>query len=413
MKIKVKKKSWEQVRAIPKPKHFKPRKPMLLFRLILKIAGIFDLWATHFKAEFINEIPKKPALILMNHSSFIDLEIASSIFFNRPMCIVCTSDGFVGKSLLMRLLGCIPTNKFVTDMTLIKDMHYAIKQGASILMYPEASYTFDGCATTLPQKLGTLVKFLNVPVIMIKTNGAFLRDPLYNCLKKRKVKVSATVETIITEEQIKTLSPEKISAQIQSEFEFDNFRTQQQNKIKVDEPFRADGLERILYKCSSCGKENCLTGKGVEITCASCGKTHTLTEYGFLKAKDGKDTFVHIPDWFAWERAEVKKELKAGTYLLDCQVKILVMADYKAIYEIGDGRLIHNENGFKLFYNDEEICTRSPLDSYGLYADYYWYSRGDIICIGDNRRLYYCIPKENISVAKARLATEELYKLKK
>lgn len=413
MKIKVKKKTWQQVKAMPKQKHLKPRKPMLLFRLILKIVGVFDLWATHFKAEFLNEIPKKPALILMNHSSFIDLEIASSIFYSRPMCIVCTSDAFVGKKLLMRLLGCIPTNKFVTDMTLIKDMHKVIKQGASVLMYPEASYSFDGCSTTLPQKLGTLVKFLNVPVIMVKTSGAFLRDPLYNGLQKRKTKVSATVETIIDEETLKTFSPEKISQIIQKQFEFDNFKQQQEQKIKIDEPFRADFLERILYKCSACKQENCLKGKGTKITCQNCGKTHTLSEYGFLSADDGEQTFTHIPDWFLWEREKVKKEIEEGRYVLDCEVNILVLADFKAIYDIGKGRLVHNEEGFKLYIDDEEICSRSPLDSYGLYADYYWYSRGDIICIGDKERLYYCLPQTPCSVAKARLATEELYKLKK
>jgi hypothetical protein len=48
-----------------------------------------------------------------------------------------------------------------------------------------------------------------------------------------------------------------------------------------------------------------------------------------------------------------------------------------------------------------------------LYADYYWYEIGDMICIGNNDVLYYCFPKGADPVAKARLATEELYKLKK
>lgn len=51
----------------------------------------------------------------MNHSSFIDLKIASTVLYPSPLNIVCTSDGFVGKERLMRSLGCIPTRKFVTD----------------------------------------------------------------------------------------------------------------------------------------------------------------------------------------------------------------------------------------------------------------------------------------------------------
>lgn len=53
------------------------------------------------------------------------------------------------------------------------------------------------------------------------------------------------------------------------------------------------------------------------------------------------------------------------------------------------------------------------LASYGLYADYFWYEIGDMISIGDAKYQYYCFPKDqkNSSVAKARLATEELYKI--
>ena len=56
--------------------------------------------------------------------------------------------------------------------------------------------------------------------------------------------------------------------------------------------------------------------------------------------------------------------------------------------------------------------TQEPKVSYSLYADYYWYEIADVICIGNSKALYYCLPKEKGDiVAKTRLATEELYKL--
>ena len=49
-----------------------------------------------------------------------------------------------------------------------------------------------------------------------------------------------------------------------------------------------------------------------------------------------------------------------------------------------------------------------------LYADYFWYEIGDMLCIGDRKTLYYCFPLEGGDiVAKTRLAAEELYKLKR
>ena len=39
------------------------------------------------------------------------------------------------------------------------------------------------------------------------------------------------------------------------------------------------------------------------------------------------------------------------------------------------------------------------------------YELGDVICLSDEKRSYYCFPKDrSIAVAKARIATEELYK---
>ena len=48
-----------------------------------------------------------------------------------------------------------------------------------------------------------------------------------------------------------------------------------------------------------------------------------------------------------------------------------------------------------------------------MYADYYWYEIGDVIGIGDNEFSYFCFPGADVSVTKARLATEELYKMKR
>ena len=44
-------------------------------------------------------------------------------------------------------------------------------------------------------------------------------------------------------------------------FTFDNFRDQQEHHICVDEAFRADGLNRVLYKCPCCQAEGKMEGK--------------------------------------------------------------------------------------------------------------------------------------------------------
>lgn len=419
MKIKVKKLSYDKVLKLRPEKPISPKRTSFLFRTLMKAASASELKATNFTYKTIGMDKlgrKEPCLYLMNHSSFIDLKIVATILYPRRFNIVMTSDGFVGKRWLMRSLGCIPTNKFVTDTALVRNMTKCFNRlHTSVLLYPEASYSFDGTATPLPYGLGKCLKILGVPVVFIKTEGAFLRDPLYNNLQLRQVNVSATMEYLFSPKQISDMTVDEINAKLAACFTFDNFRTQQEQGVIVDEAFRADGLERVLYKCPHCLAEGTTVGSGTTVVCKNCGASYELTELGYLNALNVQGKFTHVPDWYAWQRQCVREELENGTYSLDVPVKVIIMKGTKAVYDIGNGRLTHGLDGFRLVAADGKLDYRqSAKASYGLYADYNWYELGDIICIGDNDYLYYCFPQgADGVVAKTRLATEELYKMLK
>lgn len=409
--------SYKEVLEKPRKKAKNPARPSFLFRTLIKVLSISDLKATNFKYKEIGmeKLSKKePCLILMNHSSFIDLKIVNRIFYPRKYNIVCTGDGFIGRNWLMRQIGCIPTKKFVNEISLIHDMGYAIKRyNSSILMYPEASYSFDGTATPLPESLGRCIKMMGMPVVVIISDGAYLRDPLYNNLQLRKTDVSATVEYLLSPEDIKNMSPKDINARLAEKFSFDNWRSQQERGVEITEPFRADYLNRVLYKCPHCMAEGKTEGKGTELICHACGKKYELDTKGFMRALDGETEIPHVPDWYKWERECVREEILKGEYSLDVDVDIYAMIDTECIYAVGEGRLTHDREGFHLTGCDGQLdYVHKPLASYSLYADYYWYKLGDMICIGNKDILYYCFPKNcGDVVAKTRLATEELYKI--
>lgn len=419
MKIKTREKSYEDVLALPVHPHKKPCRQNLFWRTLLRLVSIPDLLATHFTCRRIGmeKLQKKqPALFLMNHSSFIDLEIAAAVLYPRRYSIVCTTDGFIGKRWLMRRLGCIPTNKFVGDLNLVRDMVHATRVlKSSVLMYPEAGYSFDGTATVLPDSLGQCAKLLGVPVVMIRSFGAFARDPLYNNLQRRHVRVSAEMEYLLSPEEIREKSAEELNEIIAAQFRFDSFRWQQENHVRINEDFRADHLDRLLYKCPVCKAEGKTEGKGTQLCCHACGSRFELDEYGTLHALGGsaQKSFAHVPDWVAWERECVREEIAANTYRLDTEVDIYTLVDSKALYHVGAGELLHTNAGFHLTGCDGKLDYTQPASAtYSLNADFNWYEIGDVIGIGDKSVLYYCFPKDqSVSVAKARLATEELYKL--
>ena len=417
MKIKKRSLSYKDVMSLPRPDHKKPGKPSRLLQRAGNIATRGELKQVGFSYTEVDmdKAGDGPWLILMNHSSFIDLVIAFEILKKRPFNIVCTSDGLVGKEYLMRKIGCIPTCKFVTDLTLISDMDHALnKNKVSVLLYPEASYSFDGTATRLPRRMGILFKKLKVPVVMITTFGAFARDPLYNNLQKRDVKVTAEVKCLFSASDLKDMKITQIDDKLDEAFSFDYFKWQKENNVKVTEPFRADGLNRILYKCPHCMSEGNTEGKGTTFKCLNCGVTYEMDELGVIRAVNAESRFTHIPDWYAWEREEVRKSIEDGTYSLDTECDIGLIVDFKSLYMVGCGTLKHDASGFVLDgCNGELHYEQGPMTCYSVYSDYFWYEIGDIVCIGNNDCLYYCFPKKKDIVAKTRLAVEELYKMGK
>ena len=417
MKIKVRKSNYTKVMALKPYKRRLPIKVVPIFRFILKTLSQPDLKKTHFtyKSYGLDRIKKdEPILVLMNHSSFIDLKIALSVLYPRPINIVCEMDGFIGKDWLMRHIGCIPTHKFNTDPALVKDLLYCTRElKTSILMYPEASYSFDGTTPTpLSESLGKCIKLLKVPVVMIKTYGAFQRDPLYNKLQLRDVDVSADISLLFTKEDALELSLGDINAKLREAFSFDHFKWQKENGVVIDEAFRAEGLESVLYKCPHCLKEETIESQGTTIKCDSCNSQWRLNEDGSLSSSNGENTFSHIPTWVKWEREETIKEVKSGTYKLETPVKIYMQVNTSALYSVGEGRLSQTSSGFHLISNDGLIdFSTSALDNYSLSSDLFWYEMGDMISIGDERKVFYLFPpKGKVSVLKARFATEEFYK---
>lgn len=424
MKIKTVKLSYQEAMKLPPAGIKDPQKPSKLLSALIHTLSSSELKKVGFKCiegdmKGIGE--KQPALYLMNHSCFTDLMIASHVI-KGSYNIVSTTDALVGKEKLMRAIGCIPTQKFQTDIRLIRDIKYALDNlHCSVLMYPEAGYSFDGTATTLPDSLGKFLKILGFPVVMIRTHGAFLRDPLYNGLRIRNCQITADKYTLFTVDELKNMSASQVNERIHDAFGFDNFAEQFETDTKITEDFRAEGLSRVLYKCPVCGKESMMQASGITLKCLECSSEWELNELGKMEYKSAgiperisaPKLFDHIPDWYAWERQCVKNEIEDGAYKLDIPVRIFMIRDNKAMYEIGEGRLTHTEKGFHLTGCDGRLdYFRKPLSSYTVNSDYFFYEIGDMISIGDKDKLFYCFPPSDIDVvAKTRLAAEELYKI--
>lgn len=313
----------------------------------------------------------------------------------------------------MRSLGVIGTRKFVRDTNLIKNIKYSVNTLKNIfVLFPEARYSLDGCTSFLPDSVGKMAKLLGVPVVVLKIHGNFVTCPQWNKINK-KTYVEAVMEQIVTEEEMKDISPEEVNARIRQHFVYDDFRWQAENKLKIDHPQRAEGLHALLYKCPACLVESQTDSEGTKLWCRACGKHWNMDEYGRLQALDGETEFEHIPDWSKWERECVRKEIEDGTYYFEDTVRIETLPNAWKFYKQGEGKLIQTptETIVKCnYYGEEYTLTRSAKNLESMHIEYDYLGRGDCVDISIPDDSFWCYLSKRDAITKISFATEEMHK---
>lgn len=360
---------------------------------------------------------KPPYILLCNHTQFADFIVSFKAVHPYNFNNIATLDGYVGMAKIMEELGCACHRKFTTDISLIRACHKVLHEYGDILcMYPEARYSNIGTTAIIPDVVGKLVKKNKVPVVVMIHHGNYLNAPFWDFRQYRKVPFKATMKQVLTAQQVEEMSADEINAVIRKEMTYDDHRWQKENNIKITEEFRADGLNKVLYKCPHCMAEGKMVGKGIHLTCEECGKVWEYTELGELNALDGETEFSHIPDWYEWERECVRKEILDGTYKYEetLSVHSLPGIDY---IPIGEATVTHDlENGFVITgnYNGHDYRIQRPAKTlYTLHNEFAFKKLGKVDCfdvsVKDNS--FYCIPKQKDVVTKLMLATEEMYKI--
>ena len=394
------------------------RQPKIMVYLLYIVSRLLMPRGIKYEIEKIGmEELRPPYFLLSNHMYFIDFQLSAMATFPHRVNNVATVDGFYRRPLLMELLGCICKRKFTTDLHLIRSIKRVLKKGDILCMYPEARYSPIGTTAILPDALGKMIKMAGVPVVALVHHGNYLHTPFWNYRKKRKVPLKTTMTKILTAEEVKEKSVDELNKIIKDALYYDEYEWQRENRIKIDEPYRAEGLHKVLYQCPHCKKEHKMASAGAEIYCEDCGKRWTMDEYGVLHANAGETEFSHIPDWYEWQRSNVRAEIEGGNYSFSDEVEVYSLPRCMKFENLGKGRLTHDrERGFVLegFYRGEPYkIERAPAGMYGVHIEYdYCYIKPyDCIDISTNNDSFYCYPTKQNVVTKLSLATEEIYKL--
>lgn len=359
---------------------------------------------------------KPPYLMLCNHNAFMDFKAATKAVFPARANYVVAIDGFIGREKLLRNVGGICKRKFTSDVTLIRQLAQVIKNGDIAMVYPEARYSLCGTTAVLPSSLGRLCKMLKVPVVTFICHGHHVNSPFWN-LHSRGVKpTEAELTLLYTAEELTAASVDEINQKLVEAFQYDDFAWQKERGIRTPYKGRAEGLHKVLYQCAACGKEFRMTTEGTKLKCTSCGKSWTMSELGELSGDDGVTEFSHIPDWYEWERANVRREVEAGTYSTgEMPVTVDSLPNAKRFIRLGEGVMVHDMNGFTVRGTDVDgdpfEMIKSVASLYSCHIEYeYLGKHGDCVDLNTLEDTWYIYPHDcDFAVTKMALATEELY----
>lgn len=361
---------------------------------------------------------KPPFVLLCNHNAFMDFKVATKAIYPWRANYVVAIDGYIGREKLLRDVGCICKRKFTSDTYLVRQLKQTIKNGDVAIIYPEARYSLCGTTAVLPESLGKLCKLLKVPVVTLICHGHHVNSPFWN-LHDRGVKpTEAEFKLLFDTESLKQTPVEEVNRKIVEAFQYDDFAWLKERGIRITYKGRAEGLHKVLYQCPSCKTEFKMSSQGTILKCDACGKQWNMSELGELEAVNGETEFSHIPDWYEWERENVKREVAEGTYSSgELKVKVDTLPNAKRFIRLGEGTLVHDMNGFTVRGTDVEgdpfEMIKTVPSLYSCHIEYEYLGKfGDCVDLNTLEDTWYIYPdpsKENFAVTKMALATEELY----
>ena len=394
------------------------RQPIIITALIWILSKIM-LIGKKYKIEKVNmEGLKPPYMLLSNHMHFIDFELGAMVTGMHRINNVVSIDGYYRRPWLMELIGSIGTRKYVTDIHLVKSIYKVLRRGDVLSMYPEARYTPVGFTSYMPESLGMLIKRAKVPVVTIVHHGNYLHTPFWDFRRKRKVPMHTVATKILTPEDIENMTAVQILERVKEALYYNEYEYQKENGILIKEKYRAEGLHKILYKCPHCKAESKMSSKGAELFCTECGKRWFFEECGDLRAIDGETEFTSVPDWYRWERDEVKAEIERGEYRFEEEVDVYSLPRCWKFEPLGKATVTHDaKNGFVIegeYRGELYRIHRAPIQMNSLHVeyDYTHHIPEDCFDISTENDSFYCYPRtKNDVLTKLAFATEIIYEM--
>ncbi len=301
-----------------------------------------------------------PLLVAVNHSCAYDPLFIGAAFKNKPLTFIASEHILRMRPwgpILDRYFSIIPHQKGAKGSRTALVAMKRIKRGESVFLAVEGEQTWDGRSLPVMPYTGKLVKGSGATLVTYMIEGGYLSAPRW-ALNTRKGKVYGHPVKVYSPETLKEMSDEEIEDAIAKDISFDTWEWQRSqtggpaNFIPA-KGGSADGLERAVFTCPSCGNLGTLSSDGDTIAC-TCGFKVKLDDTGFFEPAE---PFKTIPEWMQNDRDALRDRLNKISAAPGSSGDTVIFSDDEVMLtKIGEGHVEEwTEKGpLSLIYRDGE-----------------------------------------------------------
>ena len=267
------------------------------------IVGLLAKLKHYKRVNFLKMKKGESYIVLANHQSSLD-GILIPYSFQRHLYGL-TTDSFFSKGWVAKMfvhqLGLIAKRKGAVDIKANMDMIRCVKEGGSLLIFPEGNRGYAEFQFSMTEGFAKFVRFFKKPIVLFNFHGGSGVDPRF-AKSRRKGPYYGEIKRILQPEEIESWSDEKLYQVIKDTLRV--YDSESGALYKSDE--RAEYLERMFFVCPKCGKVETLYSEGNYIHCKECGLKVEYTEDLHLKSDDPDFKFSRLVDWYNYQIRWVK-----------------------------------------------------------------------------------------------------------
>ena len=252
-------------------------------------------YRVHIYNSELKNMPKGGCVVLATHTSNKDHFLTAMALYPRRVTFVMSEHFFANKLLrpILKIMNAIPKKMFCPDTRSVLSMIRAIREGNTLLLFPEGRLTCNGVSCPITPGTAELIHNLGVPVYTITAEGAGKTFPKW-AKKPRIGRIDVHLSKLFDGPELKEMLLDAIDRKITDAISHNAWESLPNVKFRSKAP--AEGLDGILWKCPECGAEHTLICEKGTVICSNCSLKAEIDAHGQIKgAPCGIKT---VADWF-------------------------------------------------------------------------------------------------------------------